>query len=59
MLTEYLLNERELDSSSKPNQQGQKAACQRKIALVRKSYSLYLRVKLQKGVDEFCEDDDE
>ncbi len=38
---------------------GQKAACQRKIPLVRKSYSLYLRVKIQKGVDEVGEDDDE
>jgi hypothetical protein len=39
--------------------QGQKAACQRKIPLVRKSYSLYLRVWLQKGVDGVSENDDE
>jgi hypothetical protein len=40
-------------------EQGQKAARQRKILLVRKSYSLYLRVMLQKGVDDVDEDDDE
>jgi hypothetical protein len=43
---EYLLKKKEMDNSSKPNQ-----------ARVRKSYSLYLRVKLQKGVDEVSEDD--
>jgi hypothetical protein len=32
-------------------EQGQKAACQRRMLLVRKSYSLYLQVMLQKGVD--------
>jgi hypothetical protein len=40
-------------------EQGQKAAHQRKIPLVRKSYSLYLQVTLQKGVDDVGEDDDE
>jgi hypothetical protein len=41
-------------------EQGQKAAHQRKkIPLVRKSYSLYLLVMLQKGVDGVGEDDDE
>ncbi len=39
--------------------QWQKAALHRKIPLVRKSYSLYLRVKLQKGADKVGEDDDE
>jgi hypothetical protein len=40
-------------------EQGQKAARQRKILLVRKSYSLYFRVMVQKGVDDVSEDDDE
>jgi hypothetical protein len=40
-------------------EQGQKAARQRKIPLVRKSYSLYLWVMLQKGVDDVSEDDDD
>jgi hypothetical protein len=39
-------------------EQGHKAARQIKIPLVRKSYSLYLRAKLNKGVDEVGEDDD-
>jgi hypothetical protein len=43
-LMEYLLKKRELTDK------GQKAARQRKIPLVRKSYSLYLWVRLQKGV---------
>jgi hypothetical protein len=38
--------------------QGQKAAHQRKIPLVRQSYSVYLWVKLQKGVHEVSENDD-
>jgi hypothetical protein len=43
-LMEYLLKKREL------TEKGQKAALQKKIPLVRKSYSLYLWVRLQKGV---------
>jgi hypothetical protein len=39
--------------------QGQKAAHQRKILLVRKSYSLYLQVTLQKGVDDVRKSGDE
>jgi hypothetical protein len=45
---EYVLKKKEMDNSSKPNQ-----------TRVRKSYSLYLRVKLQEGVNEVSEDDDE
>jgi hypothetical protein len=37
-------------------EQGQKAACQGKVPLIRKSYSLYLQVRLQRGVDEVDED---
>jgi hypothetical protein len=41
-------------------EQGQKAAPrEKKIPQARKSYSLYLRVMLQKGVDGVGEDDDE
>ncbi len=51
---------RELDNSSKPNWiKGQKAAHQRRISLVRKSYSLLLRVTIQMGEVEVDEDDDE
>jgi hypothetical protein len=50
-LTEYLLKKGELETDLNLTEQGQKAGCQRKIPLVRKSYSLYLWVKLQTGVD--------
>jgi hypothetical protein len=40
-------------------EQEQKEARQRKIPLVKNSYSLYLWVMLQKGVDGLSEDDDE
>jgi hypothetical protein len=55
----YLLKERELDNSSKPNQTRVKGSPPEKIPLLRKSYSLYLWVMLQKGVDEVRVDDDE
>jgi hypothetical protein len=39
---------------------GQKAACQKKhFMLIRKNYSLFLRVMVEKGVDDDYEDDDE
>jgi hypothetical protein len=49
------LKQRELDNSSKPN----RIRLPEKIPLLRKSYSLYLWVMWQKGVDKFSEDDDE
>jgi hypothetical protein len=49
---------RELDNSSSLTEDGQKAALQWKIPLLRKSYSLYLPVTLQKGVNEVVEDDE-
>ncbi len=41
-LTQFLLKERELDNSSKPNRTRAKGSPPEKIPLVRKSYSLYL-----------------
>ncbi len=60
-LSEYLLKKREhnMITALSLTEQGQKASRRRKIPLVRKSYSLYLRVKLHKGVYEVGEDDDE
>jgi hypothetical protein len=51
-LTKYLLKERELDNSSKPNRKRAKGSPPEKIPLFRKGSSLYLWVMLQKGVDE-------
>jgi hypothetical protein len=57
LLSRSIYSTRELDNSSKPNTElGQKTAGQRKIPLLRKSYSLYLWVTLQKGVDEVGEE---
>jgi hypothetical protein len=57
LLSWSIYSTRELDNSSKPNTElGQKAARQRKIPLLRKSYSLYIWVILQKGVDEVGEE---
>jgi hypothetical protein len=47
-LTKYLIKERELDNSSKPNQTKVKGSPPEKILRLRKSYSLYLRVMLQR-----------
>ncbi len=55
----YLLKERELDNSSKPNQTWAKGSLPEKIPLLRKSYSLYLWEVWQKGVDEVRVNDDE
>jgi hypothetical protein len=49
---------RELDNSSKPNKTRAKGSPPEEIQQVTKSYSLYLWVMLQKGVDEIDEDDD-
>ncbi len=52
LLTKNIYSKRESWSTALGlTEQGQKAARLRKIPLVRKSNSLYLRVKLQKGVD--------
>jgi hypothetical protein len=56
---EYLLKKRELHNSSKPNRIRAKGGPQRKTPLLKKSYSLYLWLTLQKGVDDVGEDDDE
>ncbi len=56
---EYLLKKKELDNSSRPNWTREKAAHQRKVPLVRKSFSLFLWVRLQKVIDEVSKNDDE
>ncbi len=56
---EYLLKKRELDNSSKPNRTRAKGSQPETSTTSRKSYSLYLQVKLQKGVEDVGEDDDE
>ncbi len=60
LLSQNIYSKRESQTTTLSlTEQRQKAARQRKIPLIRKSYSLYLRVKLQKGVDEVGEDADE
>jgi hypothetical protein len=49
----------ELDNNSKPNQTRAKGSPSVKHCNYIKSYSLILRVKLQKGVDDVGDDDDE
>ncbi len=56
VLTKYLLKER---NSSKPNRTRAKGSLPKKNIAVRKGYSLYLWVMLQKEVDEASEDDNE
>jgi hypothetical protein len=56
-LTEYLLKERESWTTALSLTEKEQNAL-RKIPSLRKSYSLYLRVVLQKGVDEVGDDDE-
>jgi hypothetical protein len=59
LLSQNIYSKRELNKSSKPNSIRAKGSPPEKTPLLKKSYSLYLRVMLQKGVDEVSEYDDE
>ncbi len=51
LLPQGIYTRRELNNSSKLTEQRQKAACQKNTSLlIRESYSLFLRVRVKKGV---------
>jgi hypothetical protein len=60
LLSQNIYSKRESWTTAlNPTEQGQKAAQQSKIMVVRKSFSLCLRLTLQKRVDGLGEDDNE